>query len=87
MIGVPAPRATRADLGPVEGYDCKPQRDFPPDNKVRQSEALDQLRMRALKLGADGVIGVRFLPIQTDRRNMCFHGLEALGEAVAFNAH
>jgi len=75
----------RADLGPVEGYSCNPQRDFPPDANVQRSGALEQLRLRALKSGADGVFDVRFSPIQTDRRNACFHGMAARGEAVAFS--
>jgi len=75
----------RADLGPVEGYGCNPQRDFPKDANVQRSDALDQLRLRALKVGADGVIDVRFSPIQTDRRNACFQGMAARGEAVAFS--
>jgi hypothetical protein len=75
----------RADLGPVEGYGCNPQRDLPKDVNAQRSDALDQLRLRALKAGADGVIDVRFSPIQTDRRNACFQGMAARGEAVAFN--
>lgn len=80
-----AASAPRADLGSLEGYDCKPQRDYPLDVRVQRSEALDQLRLRALKAGADGVIGVRFSTIQTDRRNVCFHGVAARGEAVTFS--
>jgi hypothetical protein len=78
--------AARGDLGSIEGYACKPQRDFPRDVRAQQAEALDQLRLRAVKAGADGVIGVRFSAIETDRRNQCFHGLAARGEAVSFSS-
>lgn len=77
--------AVRTVIGPVEGYGCAPQRDHPLDVSVQQSDALDQLRVRALKAGANGVINVSFEPIHTDHRNQCYQGLAAKGQAVVLN--
>lgn len=69
-------------LGEVTAYSCK---QMPTDPPASQGNALTQLRLKALDLGADGIIDVTFDVRGTDAFGTnCWESVQASGTAVRF---
>ena len=69
-------------LGELRADSCK-YRYSPPS--VGRQASLAQLRARAAMKGANGIAHLRYLLI-TNSRSPCWHGVEASGVAVVFDA-
>lgn len=69
-------------LGPVRAFSCKHLLTDPPASR---GDALTQLRVEALRLGADGIIDVTFDVRGTDALGTnCWQSVQASGTAVKF---
>ena len=69
-------------LGDITAYSCKHLLTDPPASK---GDALTQLRLKALELGANGVIDVTFDSHGTDTWGTnCWESVQASGVAVKF---
>jgi uncharacterized protein YbjQ (UPF0145 family) len=77
-----SPPAVRSVVGSIQGLSCRRLRDWTIDDAAQRADAIDQLRLRALNAGANGVIDVRYVRIQADHKNLCYRGLAAEGTAV-----
>lgn len=69
--------------GPVEGHSCQNKLWDPP---ASNDAALSQLRLRALSLGANGLVDVRYDRAGTDLGSNCWQSVTASGTAVVFEA-
>ena len=67
-------------LGPVEGHSCKNK--F--WDKASQELALEQVKLRALDLGANGVVEVEYNRAGTELATNCWSSFTASGVAVIF---
>ena len=76
------PTATNV-IGPVEAYSCKHMMTDPPASRAN---ALEQLRIKALGMGADAIFDVTFDKSGTDVLGTnCWEAVYAAGLAVATN--
>ncbi len=70
-------------IGDIVGYSCKLLMTDPPASK---GDALTQLRLKALELGADGIINITFDSRGTDTFGTnCWESVQASGVAVKFS--
>ena len=78
-LGMPVPAGIRM-VGPVEAYSCKALLWDPP---ATQGNALQQLQLKALKMGADAVVNVAFDLRGTDQYGTnCWQTVTASGFAA-----
>jgi len=68
-------------LGPAIGNSCK---FLPTDPNGSETGALQQLRLKALAMGANGVVGVRYEHGGTSFATNCWQSVTASGTAVVF---
>lgn len=70
-------------IGPVEAWSCKHLMTSKPATK---SDAIEQLRVKALRMGANAVIGVTYDEKGTDALGTnCWQTVHAAGTAVVLN--
>lgn len=67
-------------LGPVEGHSC--QNKF--WDKVSEEDALQQAKLKALELGANGIVELRYDWSGTELARNCWKSVTASGVAVVF---
>ena len=79
-VGDAPPRAVKSVVGHVVSQACLHVYDQP----AAQAEALRQLREKAVKLGANGIVDARMYPIQFRGRTSCWSTFGATGTAVVF---
>lgn len=70
-------------IAEVNGYSCKNKAW---DASPSQEEALRQLKIKALKLKADGILGVAFYKEGLSVEKNCWSSITAEGRAIVFNA-
>jgi hypothetical protein len=68
-------------LGPVQGNACKY---LPTDANGSETAALQQMRLKALTMGANGIVGVRYSRQGTSLATNCWQSVTASGTAVIF---
>lgn len=68
-------------LGPAAGNACK---FLPTDPNGSETAALEQLRLKALTMGANGLVGVRYEHSGTSFAKNCWQSVTATGTAVVF---
>lgn len=73
------PLITRT-LGPVEGHSCKHNFWDP----VSEEDALQQAKLNALEMGANGIVEVRYEWSGTELARNCWKSVTASGVAVVF---
>lgn len=71
--------AVKTILGPAVGNSC---RFLPTDPDSSEAGALRQLRLKALAMGASGVVGVRYERAGMSYANDCWNSVTASGTAV-----
>ena len=70
-------------LSEIEGYSCKNKAW---DASPSREEALRQLKIKALKLKADGILGVAFYEEGLSIDKNCWSSITAEGRAIVFTA-
>lgn len=79
QLGSPAPQVKQA-LGSVTAYSCKHLLWDPP---ATRSDATNQLKLKAYRMGADAVVEVTFAERGTDAFGTnCWETVQASGRAV-----
>lgn len=68
-------------LGPAVGNSCK---FLPTDKNGSETGALQQMRLKALAMGANGIVGVRYQHSGTSFATNCWQSVTASGTAVIF---
>lgn len=77
---LPQPTGIDRYIGPVEAWSCKHMMTSKPATK---SDAIEQLRVKAMRMGANAVIGVTYDTKGTDTLGTnCWETVHAAGTAV-----
>lgn len=69
-------------LGPAMGNSCK---FLPTDRNASETGALKQMRLKALAMGATGIVGVRYEHGGVSLATNCWDSVTAIGTAVIFD--
>ncbi|MGH7016781.1 MAG: heavy metal-binding domain-containing protein [Caulobacteraceae bacterium] len=75
--------AVKTIVGPVIRYSCK---FLPTDPNGSETGALQQLRLKALAMGANGIVGVTYQHGGVSLVKNCWDSVTASGTAVIFEA-